>query len=253
MPGLASTRPEVKIPPQQEFVWTKGSTPGDWFQLREQVKATGAAITVFVEAEPAQDGRLVACVDEVIFVAMACDCCCEPEGYGDKSDCCCSCSDDDEPRPPTPRPDRRCLDFSQVTPKDGRQPKIEINGFVVATLSGAPLHFVFGGAGGGNGLVLNPGGIEIAFPFPADKATATFLYQGGKAATFDVRNADGTVVAHVEGTTSQQGIQSVTIEAPAMVSVVASGQEVVLLELCIETPKGPSRDVKNPDAKGKRA
>jgi hypothetical protein len=139
-----------------------------------------------------------------------------------------------------------------VTPKDGRQSKIDINGFVVATPSGAPLHFVFGGAGGSNGLVLNPGGIEIAFPFSADKATATFLYQGGKAATFEARNAEGMIVAHAEGTTSHQGIQSVTIEAPGMVSVVASGQEVVLIELCIETPKGPSRDVKNPDAKGKR-
>lgn len=231
-------------PSAAHIVWDEGATAGDWFQLREQVNATGDAITVFLEAEVGPAARLVACVDDVSFVAMACSCCCEPEGHVGKP----GCGGEEPPPAPSP-PNRRCLEFSDLTPQHDRQPKAYIDGFTCTSLSGAPLQFVFGVLGSSNGLMLNPGGIHIAFPFAADKAVATFLYRGGKPAAFEARDGDNQVVVRAEGDINQRGVQSVSFEAPGMVSVVASGQEVVLLELCIETLRGHSRDVKRIDAK----
>ncbi|MBR0696739.1 PKD domain-containing protein [Bradyrhizobium lablabi] len=222
-------------PAAGHIVWAQGSTPGDWFQLREQVKALGELITIFLEADlPTDKEDLVCCVDDVSFVAMACDCCCEPEGGARKTECrCCG----NEPKPSPSDPERRCMDFSQVTPRDEHNAKVKISGFTVASPSESPLHFVIGDPVIRAGLLLVPGGIEIAFPFKADKAIASVFYRGGKPPALDARDGSGIVINRVVGDPARQGMQTLTIEAPEIFGLVISGQESVLVELCIESPQ----------------
>jgi hypothetical protein len=207
--------------------WTAGNEHHTWSQLAARVTATGAAITIFLEAAAEPRGA-AAWFDDVELIAYPCPL--------------------EECAAPPPPEEHVCVDW-----KDEKKPREVATeyakaGFRFAAPGQKSLRIVLWGPPPGQGKLLLPRrGLQVILPFAADRVAAHIAPMGDLPIALEAFDAAGVPLGLVNTAANQDPVQMLEMKMNgkgiAALLFLGGNGESLLIDLCAYKPD-LSRDLR---------
>ena len=212
-------------PKAATIVWAEGREHRRWAPLVVRVSASGAAVTLFLEAL-SEKGDFVAWFDDVSLIPYPC-----PPG---------------EPRKPEEpaKPRELCVDWKTRKEQQGLGPVYVKEEFTFRVPANASLRIVRWGVPQGEGKLSFPGpGMQVEPPFTAARAVAWVALYSGKSILMEAFDGSGQKVGEATSPSAQGIVHCLEVCAQGIetLKIGGGGNEGLLVRLCVYSipEKGP--------------